>query len=153
MDVATEAHLVRRVIGVALQEAAIDPIMTGRELLRLQCVLHGIKRRIAASRGEELLARVGLTAAADRRVATYSGGMKRRLDVALALVHEPQVLFLDEPTAGLDPTSRKALWEEVRRLNDDFGTDGLSDHSVSGGGRSTRQSDRHHRRWRHRAGR
>ena len=121
-DVATEARLVRRVIGVALQEAAIDPIMTGRELLRLQRVLHGIKRRIAASRGEELLERVGLTAAADRRVATYSGGMKRRLDLALALVHEPQVLFLDELTAGLDPTSRKALWEEVRRLNDDFGT-------------------------------
>lgn len=121
-DVATQPHLVRRVIGVALQEAAIDPIMTGRELLRLQSVLHGIRRRNVAARSDELLERVGLTAAADRRVGTYSGGMKRRLDLALSLVHEPEVLFLDEPTTGLDPTSRQALWEEVRRLNSEFGT-------------------------------
>jgi len=121
-DVEREAHLVRRVIGVALQEAAIDPIMTGRELLKLQSVLHGIQRKAALARSEELLARVGLTAAADRRVATYSGGMKRRLDLALSLVHEPLVLFLDEPTTGLDPTSRQALWEEVRRLNKEYGT-------------------------------
>ena len=121
-DVEREPQKVRRVIGVALQEAAIDPIMTGRELLKLQSVLHGIKGKTARDRGDELLERVGLTAAADRRVGTYSGGMKRRLDLALSLVHEPEVLFLDEPTTGLDPTSRQALWEEVRRLNSEFGT-------------------------------
>ena len=116
-DVVDEAGSVRRSIGVALQDAAIDPLMTGRELIRLQAVLHGISRADADRRGEVLLERVGLTGAADRRVGTYSGGMRRRLDLALALVHEPSVLFLDEPTTGLDPTSRLALWEEVRRLN------------------------------------
>jgi len=116
-DVETEAGAVRRSIGVALQDAAIDPLMTGRELVRLQAVLHGIGRGEADRRGDVLLARVGLTGAADRRVGTYSGGMRRRLDLALALVHEPTVLFLDEPTTGLDPTSRLALWDEVRRLN------------------------------------
>lgn len=118
-DVATEAHEVRRRIGVALQDAAIDPLMTGRELLRLQAVLHGIGKRTALDKGAELLERVGLTDAADRRVGTYSGGMRRRLDLAMSLIHEPSVLFLDEPTTGLDPTSRQALWEEVRRLNRD----------------------------------
>jgi ABC-2 type transport system ATP-binding protein len=108
---------VRRAIGVALQDAAIDPLMTGRELLRLQAVLHGIPKARAQERGAELLERVGLTAAADRRVGTYSGGMRRRLDLALSLVHAPEVLFLDEPTTGLDPNSRVALWEEVRALN------------------------------------
>ncbi len=108
---------VRRAIGVALQDAAIDPLMTGRELVRLQAVLHGISRSEADRRGDVLLERVGLTGAANRRVGTYSGGMRRRLDLALSLVHEPSVLFLDEPTTGLDPTSRTALWEEVRRLN------------------------------------
>ena len=107
----------RRAIGVALQDAAIDPLMTGRELVRLQAVLHGIARSDADRRGDVLLERVGLTGAANRRVGTYSGGMRRRLDLALSLVHEPSVLFLDEPTTGLDPTSRTALWEEVRRLN------------------------------------
>jgi ABC-2 type transport system ATP-binding protein len=121
-DVASEAAQVRRSIGVALQDAAIDPIMTGRELLNLQAVLHGLPRRAARDRGAELLVRVGLDAAADRRVGTYSGGMRRRLDLALSLIHEPAVLFLDEPTTGLDPTSRVALWEEVRRLNTEFGT-------------------------------
>ena len=116
-DVVAEAGSVRRAIGVALQDAAIDPLMTGRELVRLQAVLHGISKAEADRRGEVLLARVGLTGAADRRVGTYSGGMRRRLDLALSLVHEPSVLFLDEPTTGLDPTSRTALWEEVRRLN------------------------------------
>jgi ABC-2 type transport system ATP-binding protein len=116
-DVITEAAAVRRAIGVALQDAAIDPLMTGRELLRLQSVLHGLARSEASSRGEELLERVGLTAAADRRVGTYSGGMRRRLDLALALIHEPSVLFLDEPTTGLDPMSRLNLWDELRRLN------------------------------------
>jgi len=121
-DVTTEAASVRRAIGVALQDAAIDPLMTGRELLRLQAVLHGIPKAQGAERGAELLDRVGLTAAADRRVGTYSGGMRRRLDLALSLVHEPQVLFLDEPTTGLDPPSRIALWEEVRSLNQERGT-------------------------------
>jgi ABC-2 type transport system ATP-binding protein len=116
-DVVTEAGAVRRSIGVALQDAAIDPLMTGRELVRLQAVLHGINRAEADRRGEVLLTRVGLTGAADRRVGTYSGGMRRRLDLALSLVHEPTVLFLDEPTTGLDPMSRLALWDEVRRLN------------------------------------
>ena len=116
-DVATQADMVRRSIGVALQDAAIDPLMTGRELLALQSVLYGLPKARASSRGDELLERVGLTAAADRRVGTYSGGMRRRLDLALSLVHEPSVLFLDEPTTGLDPMSRLTLWEEVRRLN------------------------------------
>jgi ABC-2 type transport system ATP-binding protein len=116
-DVVHQAGSVRRSIGVALQDAAIDPLMTGRELVRLQAVLHGIGRAEADKRGDVLLERVGLTAAGDRRVGTYSGGMRRRLDLALALVHEPTVLFLDEPTTGLDPMSRLALWDEVRRLN------------------------------------
>ncbi len=116
-DVATEAAHVRRNIGVALQDAAIDPLMTGHELIRLQATLHGLNRKAATERGGELLERVGLTDAAGRRVGTYSGGMRRRLDLALSLIHEPRVLFLDEPTTGLDPSSRMNLWEEVRRLN------------------------------------
>ena len=121
-DVVTEAHGVRRSIGVALQDAAIDPLMTGRELLKLQAVLHGIDKHEGRRRSNELLETVALSAAADRRVGTYSGGMRRRLDLALALVHQPVVLFLDEPTTGLDPNSRLALWDEVRRLNRDAGT-------------------------------
>ncbi len=116
-DVVTGAAGVRRSIGVALQEAALDPLMTGRELLALQGALHGLKRGEAQLRGTELLGRVELEEAADRRLATYSGGMRRRLDLALALVPRPVVLFLDEPTTGLDPASRAALWREVRRLN------------------------------------
>ena len=121
-NVENEAGAVRERIGVALQDAAIDPLMTGNELLRLQSVLHGIPKREARIRCGELLERVGLTIAGDRRVGTYSGGMRRRLDLALSLVHEPEVLFLDEPTTGLDPTSRLALWEEVRKLNQEIGT-------------------------------
>lgn len=116
-DVAKHPDEVRRRIGVALQDAAIDPLMTGTELLRLQAVLYGIPQAQMKNRANELLERVGLTAAADRRVGTYSGGMRRRLDLALALIHQPTVLFLDEPTTGLDPMSRMSLWEEVRRLN------------------------------------
>jgi ABC-2 type transport system ATP-binding protein len=116
-DVSTEADAVRRSIGVALQEAALDPLMSGRELLHLQAVLHGIDPSEGKARATKLLQTVGLTAAADRRVGTYSGGMKRRLDLALALMHEPEVMFLDEPTTGLDPNSRAALWEEIRDLN------------------------------------
>ena len=118
-DVVKEPNAVRRSIGVALQDAAIDPLMTGTELLRLQAVLHGLGHKDAQSRSAELLERVGLTGAADRRVGQYSGGMRRRLDLALALIHRPTVLFLDEPTTGLDPTSRIAVWEEVRALNAD----------------------------------
>ena len=121
-DVVREPSAVRRSIGVALQDAAIDPYMTGRELLHLQAVLHGFPRAVGRARAVELLDRVDLAGAADRRVGTYSGGMRRRLDLALALVHEPDVLFLDEPTTGLDPISRLTLWEEVRRLNRDSGT-------------------------------
>jgi ABC-2 type transport system ATP-binding protein len=121
-DVVKEADSVRRSIGVALQEAAIDPLMTGRELLHLQAVLHGIGKAEARERSERLLATVGLTLAADRRVGTYSGGMRRRLDLALALTHEPTALFLDEPTTGLDPNSRVAMWDEVRTLNREYGT-------------------------------
>src|SRR4051812_16882521 len=118
-DVVKAADAVRRSIGVALQEAAIDPLMTGRELLRMQGALHGLRGGDARRRAADLLERVGLVQAADRRVGGYSGGMRRRLDLALALVHRPQVLFLDEPTTGLDPTSRAALWREVRALNDE----------------------------------
>jgi ABC-2 type transport system ATP-binding protein len=116
-DVVTEAKEVRRAIGVALQEAALDPLMTGRELIRLQATLHGLPTAEGRRRADILLERVGLTQAADRRVGTYSGGMRRRLDLGSALVHEPRVLFLDEPTTGLDPVSRKAIWAEVSRLN------------------------------------
>jgi ABC-2 type transport system ATP-binding protein len=116
-DVVEHPAEVRRTIGVALQEAALDPLMTGRELIRLQATLHGLPRREGERRAEALLRRVGLERAADRRVGTYSGGMRRRLDLASALVHEPRVLFLDEPTTGLDPVSRKAIWEEVSKLN------------------------------------
>ena len=118
-DVVKEAGKVRRAIGVALQEAALDPLMTGRELMRLQGTLHGIPKAEAQRRGDALIGRVGLTNAADRRVGTYSGGMRRRLDLATALVHEPSVLFLDEPTTGLDPASRAAIWDEVRKLNEE----------------------------------
>jgi ABC-2 type transport system ATP-binding protein len=116
-DVVRDGDAVRRAIGVALQEAAIDPLMTGRELLRMQGALHGLRRKEARERAASLLDRVGLTEAGDRRVGGYSGGMRRRLDLALALVHRPEVLFLDEPTTGLDPTSRVALWREVRALH------------------------------------
>jgi ABC-2 type transport system ATP-binding protein len=115
-DVVTQGPEVRGVIGAALQEAALDPVLTGREHLQLQGALHGFSRTDRRRRAELLLERVGLTEATDRKVGGYSGGMKRRLDLALALVHEPRILFLDEPTTGLDIQSRTALWEEVARL-------------------------------------
>src|SRR5258705_5779690 len=115
-DVVKEGTQVRKAIGAALQEAALDPFLTGREHLRLQTTMHGITGDERRQRSDELLTRVGLTEAADRKVKGYSGGMKRRLDLALALVHRPRILFLDEPTTGLDVQSRTALWVEVGRL-------------------------------------
>ncbi|HXP37697.1 MAG TPA: ATP-binding cassette domain-containing protein, partial [Solirubrobacteraceae bacterium] len=112
-DIVKDGAHVRASIGAALQEAALDAILTGREHLQLQATLQGMAKAERAKRGQELLERVGLTEAADRRVGGYSGGMKRRLDLALALVHSPRILFLDEPTTGLDVQSRTALWDEV----------------------------------------
>ncbi len=117
-DVRDEADMVRLHIGVALQEAALDPKQTGRELLDLQGRLYGLSAGDRKQRIADLLLLVDIGDAIDHRIGTYSGGMKRRLDVAAALVHEPEVLFLDEPTTGLDPTSRAAVWDEVRRLNE-----------------------------------
>jgi ABC-2 type transport system ATP-binding protein len=119
LDVVTQGAEVRGAIGASLQESALDPFLTGTEHMRLQSALHGLGKGERESRGKELLERVGLTDAADRKVGGYSGGMKRRLDLGLALVHRPRLLFLDEPTTGLDPQSRAALWDEVRRLADD----------------------------------
>src|SRR5947208_7030323 len=113
LDVIADGAAVRRSIGVALQEIGLDPVQTGRELLELQCGLYGITGRRGRERTAELLELVGLTDAAERRTKTYSGGMKRRLDLASALVHSPHVLFLDEPTTGLDPASRLTIWAEV----------------------------------------
>jgi ABC-2 type transport system ATP-binding protein len=115
-DIVRQGAQVRATIGAALQEAALDPILTAREHLALQATLQGISSGERKARTRELLERVGLSEAADRRVGGFSGGMKRRLDLALALVHRPRILFLDEPTTGLDLQSRAALWEEVSRL-------------------------------------
>src|SRR6059058_2201247 len=120
-DVVHEGPKVRGEIGAALQEAALDPFLTGREHMRLQGALQGLETTDRTRRGDQLLARVGLAEAADRKVGGYSGGMRRRLDLGLALVHNPRILFLDEPTTGLDPQSRTALWEEVARLSNDDG--------------------------------
>ena len=117
IDVTADPEAVRRRIGVALQEAGLDPRQTGRELLVLQARLFGASAVRAERRAAELLDLVGLVEAGDRRIKGYSGGMKRRLDLASALVHEPEVLFLDEPTTGLDPASRLTVWDEVRRIN------------------------------------
>ncbi len=119
LDVVHQGAEVRRAIGASLQESALDPFLTGREHMRLQSALHGLGKAERDRRAVELLERVGLTDAADRKVGGYSGGMKRRLDLGLSLVHGPRLLFLDEPTTGLDPQSRAALWDEVRRLADD----------------------------------
>jgi ABC-2 type transport system ATP-binding protein len=118
VDVSKHPDEVRKRIGVALQEAGLDPRQTGRELLVLQARLFGLSAHDAAARAVELLELVELEDAADRRIKGYSGGMKRRLDLASALVHRPEVLFLDEPTTGLDPASRLTVWDEVRRINE-----------------------------------
>ena len=118
IDVETQDKEVREKIGVALQDTGIDKILTGRELFVTTCRLWGYSKADSEKRTEELLELVGLTEAGDRRVKTYSGGMKRRLDLGLSLVHSPEILFLDEPTTGLDPGSRRVLWEEIKRLRD-----------------------------------
>jgi ABC-2 type transport system ATP-binding protein len=120
-DVATDPGAVRLIIGVALQEAALDPKQTGAELLRLQGLLYGLPRSVMGRRVQELGELIDLGDALGQRISTYSGGMKRRLDLAAALVHNPDILFLDEPTSGLDPISRVRIWDEVRRLNTDLG--------------------------------
>jgi ABC-2 type transport system ATP-binding protein len=120
-DVATEPGRVRLRIGVALQDAALDPNQTGIELLRLQGLLYGLSKRAVLQRISELAELIDLGDALGRRIGTYSGGMRRRLDLAAALVHNPKILFLDEPTTGLDPVSRVSVWAEVRRLNRDLG--------------------------------
>ena len=121
-DVLHEPDKVRLEMGVALQETGVDPVLTGRELLVMQARLFGMSSREAKVRADELLEKINLTDAAERRVGKYSGGMRRRLDLALSLVHKPHILFLDEPTTGLDPVNRIAIWEEIRELNRSLGT-------------------------------
>ena len=121
IDVIANAERVRRTIGVVAQGSAVDIQATGRENLRLQGQIHGIRGRALQERAQELLERFGLAEAADRIVRGYSGGMQRRLDIAMALVHDPAVLFLDEPTTGLDPEVRADMWAEVARLADEKG--------------------------------
>ena len=118
VDVTRDPDAARRKIGVALQEAGLDNRQTGRELLVLQGRLFGFSTARATQRAGELIDLVDLADAADRMIKGYSGGMKRRLDLASSLVHEPEVLFLDEPTTGLDPASRLTVWDEVRRINE-----------------------------------
>lgn len=120
-DVVTQAGDVRRVAGVALQEIGLDPLMKSMELLTVQAQMFGHSRKSARDRARELLDLVKLSEFTERQVGKYSGGMRRRLDLALALVHEPAILFLDEPTTGLDPASRRDIWAEVRRLNKEHG--------------------------------
>jgi ABC-2 type transport system ATP-binding protein len=116
IDVLARPGQVRQVIGVVAQRSGADPTATGRENLMLQGRLYGLRGRAAGARADELLAHFGLTEAAGRMVKTYSGGMQRRLDVALGLIHRPAALFLDEPTTGLDPEARTAMWQEIARL-------------------------------------
>ena len=120
-DVVKDGPKIRGLIGVALQEAALDPLLTARDHLRLQATLQSVRKEQREARAEELLHRVGLVDAADRKVQGYSGGMKRRLDLALALVHSPRILFLDEPTTGLDPQSRTDIWNEVALMRREAG--------------------------------
>ena len=120
-DLIRQSNEIRLRIGAALQDAALDPKQTGREILRLQGRLYGLSRREVNGRLDDLVGLIDIGDAIDRFVGTYSGGMKRRLDLAAALIHNPQLLFLDEPTTGLDPISRTRVWEEVRRVNSDLG--------------------------------
>ena len=121
LDVVEQPQRVRMRIGAALQDAALDNKQTGRELLRLQASLFGLSRREARERIKELEGLIDIGDAMGRLISTYSGGMKRRLDLAAALIHSPRILFLDEPTTGLDPISRARVWEEVQRINKQLG--------------------------------
>ncbi|MDP5274321.1 ATP-binding cassette domain-containing protein [Chengkuizengella axinellae] len=121
-DVGKDPISIRREIGVALQETGIDPSLTGRELLEMQARLFGFSKHDAKNRAQELLDLIHLAEDGDRKVGKYSGGMRRRLDLSLCLVHRPKILFLDEPTTGLDPYNRNAIWDEIRTLNREFGT-------------------------------
>jgi ABC-2 type transport system ATP-binding protein len=120
-DIVQQGRHVRAAIGAALQEAGLDPLLSGRDHLHLQAALHSLPRPDRARRVDTLLAQFGLAEAAGRKVMGYSGGMKRRLDLAMSLIHRPRILFLDEPTTGLDPQSRSAIWAEVRKLARDEG--------------------------------
>ncbi|TKD68306.1 ATP-binding cassette domain-containing protein [Pseudalkalibacillus hwajinpoensis] len=122
VNVNEQPERVRWNIGVALQETGIDPVLTGRELIEMQARLFGFTKKKAKERASELLTLVDLNDAAERPCGKYSGGMRRRLDLALTLVHKPKILFLDEPTTGLDPSNRKAIWKEIKRLNKEEGT-------------------------------
>ncbi|KMM35876.1 ATP-binding cassette domain-containing protein [Guptibacillus hwajinpoensis] len=122
VNVSEQPENVRWNIGVALQETGIDPVLKGRELIEMQARLFGFTKKEAKERAAELLTLVDLNDAADRPCGKYSGGMRRRLDLALTLVHKPKILFLDEPTTGLDPSNRKAIWKEIKRLNKEEGT-------------------------------
>ena len=144
-DIVREAGQVRLAIGVTLQEGALDDKLTGRELLRLQGRFYGLNRAEVEQRIAEVSPILDV-AAIDRRIGTYSGGMKRRLDVAASLIHNPRILFLDEPTTGLDPVSRAAVWEQVARLRSEFGMTNFLDDPVPGGGRRPRRPGGDHRR-------
>ena len=135
LDVHSDANRVRRRIGVVAQRSGVDREATGRENLRLQGNLYGLRGRELEGRASELLESFGLADAADRIARGYSGGMQRRLDIAMALVHRPEVLFLDEPTTGLDPEVRADMWEEIARLSERAGPDDPADHALPRGGR------------------
>ncbi|HEX6712261.1 MAG TPA: ATP-binding cassette domain-containing protein [Thermoleophilaceae bacterium] len=127
-DIVSEAKDVRRQIGFAMQEIGLDDLATGHEFLVLQGRLHGLTRREAGERAEALLESLDLAQAASRRIGEYSGGMKRRLDLASALIHRPPIVFLDEPTEGLDPRARVAIWEMLERLSNEGSTIVLTTH-------------------------
>ena len=119
IDVVNDPNAVRRAIGLAGQFAAVDEFLTGRENIQMVGQLYGLRRKEVKKRAEDILERLSLTEAADRQVKTYSGGMRRRLDLGASLVGHPKILFLDEPTTGLDPRTRKELWEIIRDLAND----------------------------------
>ena len=144
-DVTKHPHEVRRRIGFAMQEVGVDELATGRELLVLHGRLHGLSRREAARRAALMLELVSLEDAGNRRMGEYSGGMKRRIDLASALIHLPPVVFLDEPTEGLDPHARTAIWDTLERLRERLGITVLLDHALHGGGRPAVRSDRDRR--------
>ena len=144
-DAVRHPEEVRLRIGAALQDAALDNKQTGRELLRLQGRLYGLSKTHVDERIAELSRLIDIGDAMDRLIGTYSGGMKRRLDLAAALIHRPEILFLDEPTTGLDPISRSRIWEEVRNINQGAWDHHLPDHPVPGRSRCPGRPRRHYR--------